>query len=38
MIKEDKVQATPTCVIVKNGKRESFTGGSNIVAALKRLL
>jgi thiol-disulfide isomerase/thioredoxin len=38
LIKEDKVQATPTCVIVKNGKKESFVGGPDIIAALKRLL
>ena len=38
LIKENKIQATPTCVIVKKGKKESFTGGPDIIAALKRLL
>jgi thiol-disulfide isomerase/thioredoxin len=38
LIKEDNIQATPTCVIVKNGKKESFVGGPDIIAALKRLL
>jgi len=37
LIRENKVEATPTCIIVKNGKKESFVGGPNIVAALKRL-
>jgi thiol-disulfide isomerase/thioredoxin len=38
LIKEDNIQATPTCVIVKKGKKESFVGGPDIIAALKRLL
>lgn len=38
LIKEDNIQATPTCVIVRNGKKEQFVGGPDIVAALKRLL
>jgi protein-disulfide isomerase len=38
LIKEDRVNATPTCVIVKKGKKESFVGGPDIIAALKRLL
>jgi thiol-disulfide isomerase/thioredoxin len=38
LIKEDHINATPTCVIVKNGKKESFVGGPDIIAALKRLL
>jgi protein-disulfide isomerase len=38
LIKEDNINATPTCAIVKKGKKESFTGGPDIIAALKRLL
>jgi thiol:disulfide interchange protein DsbA len=38
LIKEDHIQSTPTCVIVRNGKKESFVGGPDIIAALKRLL
>jgi protein-disulfide isomerase len=38
LIKEDHVNATPTCVIVKKGRKESFVGGPDIIAALKRLL
>jgi thiol-disulfide isomerase/thioredoxin len=38
LIKEDKIQATPTCVIVRDGKKESFVGGADIIAALKGLL
>ncbi len=37
LIKEDHINATPTCVIVKKGKKESFVGGPDIIAALKRL-
>lgn len=38
LIKEDKVQATPTCVIIMDGKKETFVGTGDVVAALKRLL
>ena len=38
LIKEDQINATPTCVIVKKGKKESFVGGPDIIAALKGLL
>ena len=38
MIKEDKIQATPTCIIVRDGKKEQFIGGPDIIATLKRLL
>jgi thiol:disulfide interchange protein DsbA len=38
LIREDQISATPTCVIVKGGKKEKFTGGPDIIAALKRLL
>jgi thiol:disulfide interchange protein DsbA len=37
LIKEDHIDATPTCVIIKNGRKEAFTGRENIVNALKRL-
>jgi thiol:disulfide interchange protein DsbA len=37
LIKEDKINATPTCVIVRNGKKEIFIGATDTVAALKRL-
>jgi thiol:disulfide interchange protein DsbA len=38
LIKEDIIPATPTCVIIRAGKKESFVGGPDIIAALKRLL
>ncbi|MFH1078881.1 MAG: thioredoxin domain-containing protein [Pseudomonadota bacterium] len=38
LIKEDHIQSTPSCVIIKGGKKETFVGGANIIAALKRLL
>jgi len=38
LIKEDKIQGTPTCIIVRDGKKEEFNGGPNVIAALKRLL
>jgi len=37
LIKEDHTDATPTCVIIKSGKKEAFTGEADIVNALKRL-
>jgi protein-disulfide isomerase len=37
LIKEDHINATPTCVIIKDGKKEAFTGGVDIVNALKQL-
>jgi protein-disulfide isomerase len=37
LIKEDKINATPTCVIIRTGKKEKFTGGPDIVKALKKL-
>jgi hypothetical protein len=37
LIKEDHIDATPTCVIIKNGKKEAFTGRESIINALKRL-
>jgi protein-disulfide isomerase len=38
LIKEDHIQSTPTCVIIRDGKKEQFVGGPAIIAALKRLL
>ncbi len=36
-LKKDKVNATPTCVIEKDGKTEKISGGPEIIAALERL-
>ncbi len=37
LIKEDKINATPTCVIVRDGQKKAFVGGPEIVNALKGL-
>jgi thiol:disulfide interchange protein DsbA len=37
LIKEDHIDATPSCVIIKGGKKETFVGGANIINALKAL-
>ncbi len=37
LIKEDKINATPTCVVIKNGQKKAFVGGSAIINALKSL-
>lgn len=37
LIKLDKIDATPTCVIIRAGKKEKFVGGPDIVNALKGL-
>jgi protein-disulfide isomerase len=37
LIKEDKINVTPTCVIIKNGQKKAFVGGEDIVNALKSL-
>lgn len=37
LIKEDNVHSTPTCVIIKNGKKEVFVGGPDIIKALTEL-
>lgn len=37
LIKEDKINATPTCVVVKNGQKKAFVGGPDIINALKTL-
>lgn len=36
-LKNDKINATPTCVIEKDGKTEKVMGGPEIIAALERL-
>ncbi len=38
LIKEDKIDATPTCVVIINGQKKAFVGGLDIVNALKKLL
>lgn len=37
LIKEDKVDTTPSCVIYRGGMKEKFTGAAEVVEALKRL-
>jgi protein-disulfide isomerase len=37
LITEDKIQSTPTCVIIRGGKKEVFVGGQDILKALKHL-
>jgi thiol:disulfide interchange protein DsbA len=37
LIKEDKIDATPTCVIIQEGKKEKWIGGADIFKVLKRL-
>jgi protein-disulfide isomerase len=37
LVKEDKINATPTCVIIKNGQKKAFVGGPDIINALKAL-
>ncbi|MCS7281474.1 MAG: thioredoxin domain-containing protein [Desulfobacterota bacterium] len=36
-LKEDRVNATPTCVIVRNGKKDTYVGEKEIIEALKVL-
>lgn len=38
LVKEDKINATPTCVVIKNGQKKAFVGGPDIINALKGLL
>ncbi len=38
LIGEDRIDTTPTCVIIKNGKKERFTGAAVIVKALEGLI
>jgi len=37
LIKEDHIDATPSCVIIRSGRKEKFVGGPDIVKALKGL-
>lgn len=37
LITEDGIRSTPTCVIVKGGKKESYVGGQDILKALTNL-
>jgi protein-disulfide isomerase len=37
LIKEDKINQTPSCVIISKGKKETFIGGAGIINALKGL-
>ncbi|MDI9570983.1 MAG: thioredoxin domain-containing protein [Pseudomonadota bacterium] len=37
LIKEDNVHSTPTCVIVKGGKKETFIGTDEVIKGLKGL-
>jgi thiol-disulfide isomerase/thioredoxin len=37
MLAEDRINQTPTCVIIKAVKREAFVGGEDILNALKGL-
>jgi thiol:disulfide interchange protein DsbA len=37
LLQEDKVDATPTCVIVKDGKSDKRVGGGEILKALKEI-
>lgn len=37
LLKYDKINATPSCVIVRGNNRETFVGGEDIINALKRL-
>jgi hypothetical protein len=37
MITEDNIRSTPTCVIIRGGKKEAFAGTQEILKALKHL-
>ncbi len=37
LLKEDKINATPTCVIIKEGRKKAYIGGEDIIHALKAL-
>lgn len=37
LIKEDSVDATPSCVIIRAGKKDKFVGGPDIINALKAI-
>ncbi|HOE17303.1 MAG TPA: thioredoxin domain-containing protein [Syntrophorhabdaceae bacterium] len=36
-LRDDKAKATPSCVIEKDGKKETFVGGFDIIQALQKL-
>ena len=37
LLQEDKISATPSCVMIKNGQKKTFVGGEDILNALKAL-
>jgi hypothetical protein len=37
LLQYDKINATPSCVIVRGDSRETFVGGAEIMNVLKRL-
>ena len=37
LIKEDKINGTPSCVMIRDGERVKIMGGSGIAYHLKRL-
>jgi len=37
LIKEDNINATPTCVVIRNGQKKAFVGGPDILNALKAI-
>ena len=37
LLKEDKINRTPTCVIIKGREKKAFVGGPDIINALKAL-
>ena len=37
LIREDRIDATPTCVILRGDKREKYVGRPDIVGAIKKL-
>lgn len=37
LLKEDKINATPTLVIIRNGQREVFVGGPAVIKAIKAI-
>lgn len=37
-LREDKIDSTPSCVIIKEGKKDKYVGTKDVVEALKELL
>jgi hypothetical protein len=37
LLMEDKINQTPTCVIINNGKKETYKGGADIMKALSAI-